>query len=537
MKSFSLTRFAVRYRTITYLLTVVLMLVGVYALQSLSRREDPKLSNRYAQIIALYPGATAEQVEELLTDRLERTIREVKEVGVVTSVSRPGISVLTIEAGDYARNLDKFTDDIRKRVDDLRPTLPRGVVRVVVNDRFADTAALIFGITYPAGTDRDREVLAKRLRDRLRKLPSVGEVNILGEQQENVTLDLSLPKLSQRGILPDQIAQAVAGANILSQTGGSVTSGSARLSIEPIGKIHKEQSLSGLVVARGLDGLPVYLRDVAGVRRGYADPSPYITRIGGQSAVAVVVVLRDGGNITQLGEQSKQEVAVFAKTLPSGASVQTVNDLPRSVQRRMGEFFENLISGVLLIVAVMYLFMGARAALIVGGLMPVTILGTFAFMLAFERDMQQMSIAALIIALGLVVDNSIVVIDNIEKKLSEGIDAETAAIVGTDELAVPLLTSNLTTVASFAPLVFISGATGEFIRDLGVVTGLATLVSLLLNYTLIPLVAIHFLRAGNTAKPNPVRRAFPVLWTCCATASRSWPCADCAVPPSPCCLP
>lgn len=508
---FSITRWAIEYRSITILATVVLMLVGVFAIQTLPRREDPKLSARFTQVVALFPGATALQVEELLTERLERELREIDDVAIVSSTSRPGISVLTVEAADAASDLEKFADDIRERVDDARPDLPRGVTRVIVNDRFAETAAMIFAVTFPDGTDRQREVLATALRDRLRRIPQVGEANLLGEQQETIRLDVSLRRLSQYGaVLPDQIAQAVANANVLSQTGGSARAGDARLPLEPTGEIQSIAQLANLVVARrGDDGQPIFLRDVAEVRRTYADPSPFVMRVNGQPTVGVSLTQRDGGNVTSLGERINSELTLFRSTLPAGALITTINDLPRSVERRIGEFVENLGAGVLLIVVVMYLFMGARAAFIVGGLMPVTILGTFVAMYFVGRDIQQMSIAALIIALGLVVDNSIVVIDNIEKKLSEAkLSREEAAIQGTDELFLPLLTSNLTTVASFAPLIFISGGVGEFIKDLGLVTALATLVSLLLNYTVTPLVAVYLLRATNEKKPNIVRRGF-----------------------------
>lgn len=503
----SLTQFAVRYRAVTYILTIVVLALGVLALFTLSRREDPDLQGRFGQIVALYPGATAPQVEALVTDKLEATLREIDEVKTVTSASRPGMAVLQVEAADRARDLQKLWDDVRERTADVRGDLPAGVVSVAVNDRFTDTAAVILAVTKEGATNREREDLAKGVRDRLRRLPDVAEARLLGEQKERVYLALSAQRMARRAVTTGQVSEAVARRNVLPSSGGSVAVGDTRLAIEPTGDLGSLAEIENLVVAAP-NGVPVYLRDVAAVTRGYADPPPFVLRVDGKPAVGVSLTMRKGRNITSLGAAVTEELTRLRADLPAGAAITVVNDLPRSVARRMGEFFDNLLAGLALIFVVMYLFMGLRSALIVGAMLPLTILGTFVAMLFFGRDIQQISIAALIIALGLVVDNSIVVIDNIERKLSEGRDREQAAIEGTDELRIPLLTSNLTTVASFAPILLLSGGVGEFIRDLGVVTSLATLVSLLFNFTVTPLIAIGFLRRASEDRPNRMRRAF-----------------------------
>lgn len=501
----SLTRFAVRFRPVTYTLLAAILGLGLLAVFTLSRREDPDLQGRFIQIIALYPGANATQTEELVADKLERALLEIDDIKNVTSTSRPGIAVLQVEAADQVHDLKKFRDDIRNRIGDVRGQLPSGVVSVDVNDRFTDTSAMILAVTQEGATDRQREDAARLLRDRLRRLPDVAEVNLLGEQQETVTVALSAQRMAQQAITPTQVMQTIARHNVLPSTGGSVALGGVRFSIEPTGNLSGASSLESLVVGAP-NGAPIYLRDVAAVTRGYADPSPFLLRVDGKPAVGVTVTMRKGRNITTLGAEVRQNLAELRGELPAGAVVSVINDLPKSVDRRMGEFTENLVTGIALIFAVMYLFMGMRSALIVGAMLPITILGTFALMYLFGRDIQQISISALIIALGLVVDNSIVVVDNIERKLTQGLERERAAIEGVDELRIPLLTSNLTTVASFAPLLLLSGGVGEFIRDLGVVTSLATLISLLFNYTIAPLIAIRYLQGAKEARPNAVQR-------------------------------
>ena len=501
----SLTKFAVRYRPVTYTLLAALMGLGLLAIFTLSRREDPDLQGRFVRIIALWPGATAQQEEELLADKLERTLLEVEDIKTVKSTSRPGIVVLQAECSDQTRDIKKFRDELRDRIADIRPNLPAGVLSVDVNDRFSDTAAVIIGVTQDGATDREREDAARKVRDRLRLLHGVAQADLIAPQEERITVALSSQKMAQRAITAAQVSAAIGQHNILPATGGSVALGASRFSIQPTGNLADYRELENLVIAAP-DHAPVYLRDIATITRGYADPPDFLFRVNGKPAVGVSITMRKGYNITALGDEIQAELKTLKAELP-GAEFTRINDLPRSVVGRIAEFNENLLSGVLLIIVVLYLFMGLRSALIVGAMLPITILGTFALMFLFGRDIQQISITALIIALGLVVDNSIVVVDNVERKLSEGMEPEQAAIEGTDELRVPLLTSNLTTVASFAPLLLLSGGVGEFIRDLGVVTSLATLISLLLNLTIAPLIALRFLRGLHQDRPNRLRRA------------------------------
>ncbi|MCW3098956.1 MAG: acriflavin resistance protein [Chthonomonadaceae bacterium] len=505
----SLTQFAVRYRPVTYVALVAILGLGILALFTLSRREDPDLQGRFVQIIALYPGADAAQVEELVSDKLERSLLELDDIKTVRSTSRSGIAVLQAEASDQLHDMKKFRDELRNRIDDARGSLPQGVLSVDINDRFADTSALIIGVTWDGATDRQRGDLARKLRDRLRRLADIAEVNLVAEQDERVTVSLSAQRLAQFALTPSQVTAAIARRNALPDTGGSVGAGDARLPIQPTGNLTNAAELPDLILAAP-NRHPVTLREVATVTRDYADPPTQLLRVDGKPAVGVSLTMRKGSNITTLGAKAKQILAEMKTELPAGAELHLLNDLPRSVDRRMGEFITNLVSGVALILVVLYLFMGLRAAFIIGAMLPITILGTFALMFIFGRDIQQISITALIIALGLVVDNSIVVVDNIERKLSQGLPPEQAAIEGTDELRIPLLTSNLTTVASFAPILLLSGGVGEFIRDLGIVTSLATLISLLFNYTIAPLIAIRFLRGAQEDRPNALRHV--VLW-------------------------
>ncbi|GAB4456147.1 MAG: multidrug efflux RND transporter permease subunit MexK [Armatimonadaceae bacterium] len=504
----TLTRFAFRYRPVTYLLTALLMALGVVALLSMSRREDPDLKGRFAQIIAVYPGASAEQVEELVAEKIERTLREVDDIGTVTSTARPGLAVIQVEAADrMVDTLDKMMDDIRERMNDVRGSLPAGVLEISVNDRFADTSALILGVTRPGATPRELEDSATILRDRLRLLPEVAEARIIGAQPEVITVALSSQRLAALAgaVTVDQISAAIARRNILPDLGGSVASGDARLTIAPTGDFQSVSEIASLVVGT-VGGSPVYLRDVAEVERGYSDPAAFRLRVNGSESVGITLSMRKGQNITTLGENAEEVIAEVQKELPAGTTVHTVNDLPRSVERRVEGFFHELQLAVLIIFGIMFLFMGWRSALLVGGMLPISMLGTFAAMWLTGREIQQMSIAALIIALALVVDNSIVVLDNIEEKMAAGKDRDTAAVEGADEIRGPLITANLVAVTSFLPLAFLPGGVGDFIRDLGLVTSLSLLVSVALNLTVMPILCYFFLKSVHGGRQNFLQR-------------------------------
>ncbi len=506
----SLTRLAFRYKPVTYLLAVLLMLVGVVGLLTMSRREDPDLKGRFGQIIALYPGATAAQVEVLVAEPIERTLREVDDVGTVESVSRPGVAVVRFEAADNMTDtLAKMMRDVRDRVGDLRPGLPGGVTDIAVNDRFTDTSALIVAVTRRGGSDRERETLAERVRDRLRLLPEVAEAKLIGEQTETVTVALSARRLARFGglVTADTVAGALARKNVLADTGGSVRSGTTRLTLAPTGEFKSDADLPGLAVGASDAGFPVYLRDVATVTRGYADPATFRLRVGGEPAVAVTVTMRKGKNISRLGEKAKEAIADLRRAMPTGTNLTVVNDLPRSVERRIEGFFHELYLAIGIIFAVMLLFMGWRSALLVGMVLPISLVGTFAVMWLSGRDIQQMSIAALIIALALVVDNAIVVLDNIEETLSKGdVSREEAAITGAEGLTAPLVTSNMVAILAFLPLAFLPGSVGDFVRDLGLVTSLSLAVSVLINLTVTPMLCARFLRPSRDEQKTAVQK-------------------------------
>jgi multidrug efflux pump subunit AcrB/outer membrane protein TolC len=496
-----MTAFVFRHRLLSGLLWLAVLIWGLFAYHSIPRREDPDVPVRFGQVVALWPGADTQQVENLLADRLERTLLALDDVQKVETRCRPGLAILKVQARDATPDLAVFWSQVRDRLTDARPGLPEGVLPLQVNDHFGDTSVLIYGVVWPRASERQREDLARRVRDNLRGLAPLAEVSLIGQQAERIEVRLDSLQLSRYRINPATIADRLSRTNLLPQSGGVGESSAQRWLTQSTRPMDLE-SLRALPIQDRLT-----LSDLASIERVLPDPALYRVRVDGQAAVAISVTMRKGEDILATGRRVEAEVERLRAGLPPGCQLTKVNDLPNSVIGRIAEFNHNLRDGVVLILLVTFAFMGWRSAALVGVMLPLTILGTYAAMQACGRDLQQMSITALIIALGLVVDNSVVVVDNIEHQLSQGLPAEQAARSGADGIRLPLLTSNLTTVAAFLPLAGLPGGKGDFIRDLGLVTSLSTLVSLALNLTLLPFLCRYFLRPlqGETRRLDWLR--------------------------------
>lgn len=487
---------ALRNRTLTWAAFLITMILGLASLPSISRREDPDLDGRAYQIIVQIPGASVSRVEQLVSDKIDRALLELDDTKTVESTSRPNVAVIRVEPSDYTKDLGGYTRKLRARIDDLRKELPAEVASIDVNDRFTDTVAMIIGVSRPGASPRELEDDARKIRRRLRSMDSVANADLIGEPKPRLYVRLDTAKLAQYGLSLADLKRAIAAQNVYSETGGGVDAGSKRLEFSASGELGSLGALADLPLARS-DGSHVALRDVATVETGYLDPPDSLLRINGERAVAVAITMRKGLDLTKFGDDIRTELAKVRDQLPATEHVEIVNDLPSSVKSRIHEFAENLATGVGLIALVTFLFMGVRAAFVVTLSLPITVIGIFLMMKLLGRDIQQISVAALIISLGLVVDNSIVIVDNIERKLAQGIKRLLAVESGTTELFGPLLASNLTTIGAFGPLAFLSGGKGDFIRDLGLITSVATLVSMALNVTIIPILAGALLRVES----------------------------------------
>jgi len=500
-----LVLFALQNRTFTWAAFVIVMVLGLVAIPSISKREDPDLDSRFFQVVIRFPGSDAAAAEQLVAQPVERALMELDDTKVVETTSRPGAVVVRIEPADRTRDLGAYTRKLRARLEDLRAELPEQVSDVAINDRFSDTVSMIVAVQRPNADLRELEDYARKVRSRLREFDEVAEATLVGDVSPEISVRLNSARLSQYSLTPDQIRRALVANNVLPESGGGVTAGSRRIDIQSSGQLDSLAAIRNTPLVQS-GGSNVMLGDVAEVKETVQEPPPSLLRVNGQRAVAVALTMRKGLDLTKFGDEIRARLKKVANELPADTRIDVVNDLPSSVKERIGEFNENLWVGTVLIAVVTFFFMGVRSAFIVTLSLPITVVGVFLAMRLMGRDIQQISVAALIIALGIVVDNAIVVVDNIERKLSGGADRWHAVQEGTTELFGALVVSNLTAMGAFAPLAFLSGGKGDFIRDLGLITSTSIVVSLLFNLSVIPLLAGLLLRADSSHRPGFLQR-------------------------------
>ncbi len=500
-----LVQFILQQRSFTWAAFVIVMILGLVSLPSISKREDPDLEGRFFQIVVRIPGADASVAEQLVAQPIERALLELDNTKIVETTSRPGAVVVRLEPLDRTPDLGAYTRKLRARMDDLRAELPEQVTDVAINDRFSDTVAMIVSVRRPSATPRELEDYARKVRSRLREFDEVAEATLVGDVTPEIAVRLDSSRLAQYNISLEQIRRALIANNVLPESGGGVTAGQKRIDIQASGQLDSLAAIRQTPLVQS-GSSNVVLADVADVAETVQDPPPSFVRVNGERAVAVALTMRKGLDLTKFGDEVRARLANVAKELPSDVKIEVVNDLPSSVKERIAEFTENLGVGVVLIAVVTFLFMGIRSAVVVTLSLPITVIGVFLAMRLLGRDIQQISVAALIISLGLVVDNAIVVVDNIERRLSLGLDRLQAVQQGTLELVRPLVFSNMTAIGAFGPLAFLSGGKGDFIRDLGLITGVSLVVSLVLNLSVVPLLAGVLLRVESGHRLGLVQR-------------------------------
>ena len=480
----------------------MLIVAGMIAYQNLPKAQDPGFVVRTAVITTRFPGASPERVEQLITDKIEKKIQEMPEIDSITSESRTGISVINANFKESYKVMRPLFDDLRRKVDVVTPDLPVGASIPEVNDEFGDVFGSVYTLSGDGFTYAELKTVADELRDDLLKEPDIAKVSIHGAQQEVIFVEYNNARLAELGLSPQQLSALLASVNILS-SGGDILSGRERIALEPTGNYETIEDLRRTVIE--LPGrVLVYLGDIVDVYRGYKDPPGSISRVNGQPTLAIAVAMRDGGDILRLGERLDEVVPELVDRYPWGIAVEKVWFQADLVEDVVDAFTSSLAQAILIVIAVMIAFLGLRTGLVVGSLIPTTIVASFFAMQVFDITINQISLTALIIALGLLVDNAIVVVESILVKRENGQDAVSAAIDAGNELKVPLLISSLTTAAAFMPIAMAKSAVGEYTSDIFYVVGIALISSWLLAMTFVPMVTTVALKvtSGNANKGN-----------------------------------
>ena len=482
---FNLSEWALANRSLVVYAMLVLALLGAWSYRQLGQSEDPPFTFKAMVVRTLWPGATAEEVSKQVTERIEKAVMATGQYEFVNAYSRAGESQVIFVARDSMRSkeIPELWYQVRKKVGDIRATLPQGVVGPFFNDEFGDTFGNIYALT---GDGFDYAVLkdyAERLELELQRVPDVGKIDLLGLQDEKIWIELSNTKLATLGIPLAAVQQALAEQNAVTPAGFFET-GSDRVQLRVTGEFESVESIRAFPIRAG--DRTVRLGDIATVTRGFADPAAPRMRFMGEDAIGIAVSMKPGGDILRLGDQLESEFARLQDTLPAGMQLHKVADQPDAVREGVGEFVKVLAEAVAIVLLVTFFSLGLRTGLVVAVSIPLVLAMTFAVMHYFDIGLHKISLGALVLALGLLVDDAIIAVEMMATKMEQGFSRLKAAAFAYETTAFPMLTGTLVTAAGFLPIATAMSSTGEYTRSLFQVVTIALVVSWIAAVLFIP---------------------------------------------------
>ncbi len=509
-----ITRLAIENNRVTVVVVIVLLLAGVGAYQSLPRAEDPGFTIRTAVVQTLFPGANPERVENLVTDKIEKVIQEMPELDNVRSESKTGVSIVYVDIQESYTQMRPIWDSLRRKVQKALPDLPEEAIGPFINDEFGDVFGIILAITAGQKIEGAPQIqyaelkdIAYSVRDILLRLADAGKVEIYGIQDERVFVEYNNARLAELGLSVVQLQQILQARNIIIP-GGSVTTGVERIELEPSGNFDTIEDLRRTVISIPGRSDLLYLEDIAEINRGYIDPPQSKMHSSGIPSLGLAISTKEGGNILRLGEDIKSLVQRLSAEYPIGIDFELVAFQPDIVERKINEFVDNVAQAIGIVGLVMLIMLGLRTGLVVASLIPSAMLMSLFVMSVMNLGINQMSLASLIIALGMLVDNAIVMSESIMVQMAAGKSAVEAAVGSAAELRIPLLTSSLTTSAAFLPIYLAESAVGEYTSLIFLVVTITLLSSWILTLTLTPLLCVLFLKVKARSQADTYNSRF-----------------------------
>jgi len=496
---FNVPRWSLGAPALILLVTLIVVAWGGVNYLTMSRRETPEIKIATALVMTIYPGAGAEKVERQVTRKLEDAFESLENLKKVESISRANISVIFVSV-EYDSDTDIEWQKLRSKIAEARASFPSSVMEPEVMDNFGDTTGMI--IALEGGDPVLLERVAEDLATELRRIESVGEVSLMGEQPEVVYLEARKADMARHALTPYKVGQMLQMHN-LRIPAGAIRTDRYQYRLEPTGEYESERAIGETIIDVSPDtGQILHVKDLFDVRREPRNPPYSQVVVDGGLAMTVNVVMKDGHNIVEMGERVREAIAEFGPRLPAGVGLSVLHDSPRQVDRQIDDFMANLIAGVVIVILSMALFMGLRSAAISAVAIPLSVLIALALMPALAIDLEMVSIAAFIVALGMLVDNSIIVTDNVDVKLRQGMPPAEAAWRGTHELAKPVVVGTLATVVAFMPMLLLSDEMGAFIRSLPLVVAVSLVGSLLVSQTITPLMAKWMMRPSRKPRKD-----------------------------------
>jgi multidrug efflux pump subunit AcrB len=497
-----LVRLVIERARFSLLLLFSVLVAGLAVYQTQPRQEDPEIKLRSAHIVAQFPGLSPERVEQLLILPIEEAIKEIPEIKDIKSLAMTGTAIVMPEVDSQYNELDPIWTSLRNKMEDLQSSLPDGTQGPFVDDDFGQVSVVTLALTGRDYSLAELADVAADISDSLSSLPLVAGSDLYGVQEETIWMELNPDFIAQLDLTTSAIVQAIRGQNVV-MSGGTIEADGQNVVIEPSGDFESIEQIRNLSISTRSGGL-VYLQDLATIRRAYVDPPISPVFFNNKPAVVLGVSMTKSSNVVELGHQVNERLALIQPQLPVGMDLDVAIFQPDIVEQSVSSATNNLLQTIAVVLVVVMLFLGWRTGLIVGAMVPLTMMVTLVGMSVWGIELHRVSIAAIIVALGLLVDNGVVVAEEIRQRLDRGVDRMEAVLATPRSLAIPLLTSSLTTVIAFMPLVLIQDSTGEFLRSLGQVLSIALLASWLLSITVTPALCYWFLgakAAGEAEKP------------------------------------
>ena len=497
-----MTKYALNNPGVILFFFALVLLLGISSIFQIPKEENPRFPSWAAIIITNMPGASPLKMEELITEKIEEKVESIEELKTIKSTSQTGVSYVTLIAKDSIEITKPIWDKVREKLSELEGTLPQGASLPFLNTDFGKEKSISIAITGQGFTNKELTDIAKDFKKDIRQLRYVSRVDIIGIQAERIFMEASDAKLTELGISGQLLRQILVQQNIVAP-GGQIQVGPQQISLEPTGEYTSVVDIGKTIITLPGHKSSIFLKDIFTIKRKYIDPPKMQMRFMGKDAVGIVIEMQDNGQILELGQKVKALVERKQEELLIGVDLDIFDFQPFWVQRSIFNFSTNLWQAIVIVALFMMLLLGWREGLIVGTLIPFAFFLTLILMVLFGQTINQVTIAGLIIALGMLVDNGIVMTESIAGYIKEGMTNSAAAIKSGKELTIPLLTSTATTVAAFLPIALAQSTVGIFCRGITYVVAMVLLSSFLVSMTLIPLMCVKMLqpkKAGITRK-------------------------------------
>lgn len=512
-----ITRFGLDASRLTSVFIMLVIVAGLLQFMNFPRQEDPPIVIREVVVSAQFPGMKPEDVEQLITRQIEAELRAMPEIEDIWSDSKSGVAVVHADTADEYNDVDAIWQKVRNRMLDLAPKLPAGTIGPFVNDEFGLVAVATIALWTEGFTMGEMREAARDIRDRLYELDGIRKVELWGVHEEQVFLEFSTAKLAQLGVSIQDIIQTLRKQNVV-LPGGRYTIAGQDVIIEPSGNFRSVEDIENVLIAVPGTEQSVRLKDLLRIRRGFAEPASDLAYYNGKRAIVISVSITPGVNSVEFGERLTAKVRDLEARLPIGYVLEFATFQPDLVQKAVDGALTNVYQTLVIVLIVVVAFLGLRTGLIVGSFVPMTMLMGLIIMRFAGIELERISIASAIIALGMLVDNGIVIAEDIRNRLESGEERRTACLNTAGTLAVPLLTSSLTTILAFVPVLLLTGQTGEYAYSLPMVVTILLLSSWFLSMYMTPFMCFWFMKvspkadAGGQADDDPYSGKIYVMY-------------------------